>query len=560
MNLKRARKLLPSCLTCLIAVAAFFQAPRSLAQSVDGYEAPHSVERSAEFPVLANGLELSESCLVGVAPAQRARAIGHWRQLVERAVELVTHDCLGRFPEIGPFIHQWRSYLPSGLISCRATASGVDGSFSRASGAVTLSLDIARGVNEGETDGRALRVFIHEVFHSTNADNFTPMDHDLIERRDFVENCFDRTWIDDRVSVLTSLCMNTSARREEQRGARVREARDQSASAESLLFRRMWSCGRESCRRVFAGRIESMWNSLLNFAPSEGVGERQASREQGQGLLGYDPATALCDRISCHQAGQNLLDQAADNVASVFKNSYNAIPARFLEVLGSSSSLRRLSQQYPACFETYFHFNANGALELTDRSRKSQVGFDFYQSLDPYAQVSSSLSWLANPGRDSHNESLLGALDAALTELTEHREVLGTDSQLVAKLRARCPTAESLRQFRDQVHELRQSVERFANGPVAQFLFERSRSQDGGLLSTLQAHSEELRLNHYSAEPILRALGGDGAFIGTALYFDSGRPDQCLGFADYINLLLVPPGPRPSPSCRMPGGLSADQP
>jgi hypothetical protein len=198
----------------------------------------------------------------------------------------------------------------------------------------------------------AENAMIHEVFHATQANNYTSEKHGEIEKTktEDAKPCHDNSTM-DRVSVLSSLCTQAPL-----------NASD--VPAAYALFKRISQCGEQrGCQNLFESEIE------------------RRSELPSEALLGERPIEKLCARIydrgyclhavKTQPAKLHKLDRgfkAMDRrvrarLAEVLSKNANSIPAGLLKAFpGLGQGL--ISQSATPCFQENFILGEDGSIRL----------------------------------------------------------------------------------------------------------------------------------------------------------------------------------------------------
>ncbi|HTL11723.1 MAG TPA: hypothetical protein VL588_04510 [Bdellovibrionota bacterium] len=326
----------------------------------------------------AEGPRLSPDCMrLGKARIMDgAKVEALLRQWVTDAFAEVS-DCGGKYANLAPYIREWKSHAKKMTITCTdpdvsktdyaGMYTGDDhfeiirpalwGVMADRGGSYTENYTNSEGKPDGITTGydRAVEILIHEIFHSTDANNRD--DHNFIETFDEVHDgvCGDNVTM-DRVCVVSSLCTGLPF---------VRGA----VNAQVGLFSRMTQCGKaRGCTDVFTGKAShySLWEDLFGEPNSDLLSDAEAGR-----LCNQVRSRGFCEYQLGKQGdvitlGNPLLKRfqplLLDRLGSVLPRAVNMLPAALINAVpGARESLQKISGG--ACFKRLFMLNNLGDLD-----------------------------------------------------------------------------------------------------------------------------------------------------------------------------------------------------
>ncbi|MCC7440916.1 MAG: hypothetical protein IT285_04750 [Bdellovibrionales bacterium] len=293
-------------LTALSCVAAWAWMP--------GAGAPQGAVRgpaagsSGGWLVTAEGTRIHPDCLSLAArriadPALVKQRLRDW---VSDAFAEIT-DCHGRYSALAPYLQQWRARARAMKVTCVDPADLADIDFAAIShgedhfeivrptlfgilagrgGSYTETYKTKEGkpATRGSTYSGVVHTFVHEVFHSTDANN--RVDHNDIETLGPEEDgvCGSNVAM-DRVCVLSSFCTDEWLTSSVER-------------AQEVLFKRMTQCGRRrGCEDLFTGEAGNYgwWNHLTGSHSSDD-------------LIPAKQAAQLCSQIKSEGYCEHMLD------------------------------------------------------------------------------------------------------------------------------------------------------------------------------------------------------------------------------------------------------------
>lgn len=325
------------------------------------------------------GYYLHSSCV------RQFASLGYTREQGARAFDLAMKEtvdsivlCKERFPEMEVYLNQWISSFRRQEFHCGAVSSMLASDDAVASSNGSNSTFIgAGGTLKSILNGGDREALIHEIFHSTGANNR----HEHNDLNSDPWQC-GSVRVRDRVYMVTELC---SPLRLDGRGnakGRFGHARD--------LYKTIKKCGLENgCVKIFDGSYnnQGVLESMMLYSND----------------MARDQAQRLCQRIESHydcleQAerqtpdiyrtyGRPVRAQMRRDLISRFGDNEDQIPANLLQIMGlSTSELTELSTS--PCNRERFSVDNRGNLNINP----SNINFGPYEDLfnpeeDEYTQT-----------------------------------------------------------------------------------------------------------------------------------------------------------------------------
>ncbi|MBI3541761.1 MAG: hypothetical protein HY075_00595 [Deltaproteobacteria bacterium] len=369
------------------------------------------------------GIQLHPSCIAyakeqGIGAEQLENGFD---EVAYAAFKAMAVDCLGKYGELKPYLLEWIAQFRRTVITCtRASGhdfgasamnigmkagllavlqpneragidtSGLVGSLPRNFKTVIVYSSTRLKSTLTEGDAFDVRTLLHEVLHSTNANNRT--DHDEVER--FAPGANGSCGGDigvDRVNQIATMCSETPVGRS-------------SLTASRYLFERMGRCGSRDCRRLFTGEAEALdvVDAVANhYAPTHG--------------LSNDAADSLCAKLYDEGACATALARDGEKITA------GAIPE--LNAAGDElrARLYQLFPQYPVGFsaDVLARFPS-----VADEFRAAEPSPCFQAVFQPvpgggYAVRGAEPPESANPSPETRYATALTQASARLTTLPQ---------------------------------------------------------------------------------------------------------------------------------------------
>lgn len=260
----------------------------------------------AEVHVTPQGVRFEDSCI---------RLIPKWDDFARRSLDAVIQSsydhidsCGKRYPELEPYLTEWKKHARIAQIRCNAQSgderysagsNGRDGIFLPKK---TL-LNWAKGFKDPHSESSPVEPplnsiigFIHEVFHSTGANN--RIDHNQVELIKPVANRTNRGLVQpqgckediasDRVNFVTSICTQA-------------EFDTSSEDARLSIFDRISGCGlKRGCEEVFTSQLKDQAEDMSTWITARSVQSFRLPQVQ---------AHSLCQKIHGDGYCRAVLDQ-----------------------------------------------------------------------------------------------------------------------------------------------------------------------------------------------------------------------------------------------------------